>query len=209
MEPGTRVSVHFHDAARSRSTSLDLLASVLRQMELLFLILILSTGALLGNEFSIGAFIHPALSREGHERFLPAIQVFARLFGKIMPFWMAATLLLHLILLVLTWRWPALSTVLLLFATLLWLAIIIFSLVGPVPINNRVTVWDLQNLPPDWRQQRQRWDQLHAIRVVIIAIAFLALVGSYGTASSAIERNRAGSSAIERETDGGLIAKPV
>ena len=156
-------------------------------MEVLFLILILSTGALLGNEFSIGAFIHPALSRDGDERFLPAIQVFARLFGKIMPFWMVATSLLHLILLVLTWRWPALSTVLLLVATLLWLAIIIFSLVGPVPINNRVKTWDLQNLPPDWRQQRQRWDQLNAIRVVMIATAFLTLVGSYITASSEID----------------------
>ena len=150
-------------------------------MEVLFLILILSTGTLLGNEFSIGAFIHPALSRDGHERFLPALQVFARLFGKIMPFWMPATLLLHLILLIVTWRWPALSTVLLLLATLLWLAIIVFSLVGPVPINNRVKDWDLQNLPPDWRQQRLRWDQLNAIRVVMIATAFLTLVGSYRT----------------------------
>jgi hypothetical protein len=150
-------------------------------MEVLFLILILSTGTLLGNEFSIGAFIHPALSRADDERFLPAIQVFASLFGKIMPFWMPATLLLHLILLVLTWRWPALSTVLLLVATLLWVAIIVFSLVGPVPINNRVKDWDRQNLPPDWRQQRRRWDQLNAIRVVVIAIAFLTLVGSYRT----------------------------
>jgi Domain of unknown function (DUF1772) len=150
-------------------------------MEVLFLILILSTGALLGNEFSIGVFIHPALSRAGDERFLPAVQLFARLFGKIMPFWMAATFLLHLILLVLTWRWPALSTVLLLLATLLWLAIIVFSVVGPVPINNRVKTWDLQNLPPDWRQQRRQWDQLNSIRVVMIASAFLTLVGSYRT----------------------------
>ena len=150
-------------------------------MEVLFLILILSTGTLLGNEFSIGAFIHPALSRANDQSFLPAIQVFARLFGKIMPFWMPATLLLHLILLVLTWSWPALSTVLLLLATLLWVAIIVFSLVGPVPINNRVMDWDLQNLPPDWRQQRRRWDQLNAIRVIMIATAFLTLVGSYRT----------------------------
>ena len=168
-------------------------------MEVLFLILILSTGALLGNEFSVGAFIHPALSRDDAERFLPAIQVFAKLFGKIMPFWFAATFLLHLILLVLTWRWPALSTVLLLLATLLWPAIIVFSLIGPVPINDRVKAWDLQNLPPDWRQQRQRWDQLNAIRVVMIATAFLALVGSYRMASSGIERDRARSSGIERD----------
>jgi hypothetical protein len=148
---------------------------------MLFLILVVSTGTLLGNEFSIGFLIHPALSRTDDERFLPAIQVFAKLFGKIMPFWMAATSLLHLVLLVVTWNWPAISTVLLLVATLLWLIIIIFSVVGPVPINNRVKAWDIQNLPSDWREQRRRWDQLNAIRVVMIVAAFLALVGSYRT----------------------------
>ena len=98
-----------------------------------------------------------------------------------MPFWMAGTALLHLVLLVVMWHWPAMSTVLLLVATLLWLIIIIFSLVGPVPINNRVKAWDIRNLPPDWREQRRRWDQLNAIRVVLIAAAFVALVGSYRT----------------------------
>jgi Domain of unknown function (DUF1772) len=150
-------------------------------MDLLFLILVVSTGTILGNEFSIGFLIHPALSRTDDERFLPAIQVFAKLFGKIMPFWMTGTALLHLVLLVVLWNWPAISTVLLLVATLLWLFIIIFSLVGPVPINNRVKAWDIRSLPPDWREQRRRWDQLNAIRVVIIAAAFVALIGSYRT----------------------------
>src|ERR1700739_418584 len=98
-------------------------------MNALFLILVVSTGTLLGNEFSIGFLIHPALSRTDAERYLPAIQVFAKLFGKIMPFWMAGTALFHLVLLVLLWNWPAVSTVLLLVATLLWLIIILFSLV--------------------------------------------------------------------------------
>ena len=66
-------------------------------MDVLFLILVVSTGTILGNEFSIGFLIHPALSRTDDERFLPAIQVFAKLFGKIMPFWMAGTALLHLV----------------------------------------------------------------------------------------------------------------
>jgi Domain of unknown function (DUF1772) len=148
-------------------------------VQTLFLILILSTAALLGNEFSVGVFIHPALSRADHERFLPAIQVLAALFGKIMPFWMVATVLLHLILLGLSWDWPAAHTVLLLAATLLWLAIIVFSLIGPVPINDQVKAWDTQKLPPDWQERRQRWDRLNAIRVVMIALAFLALILSY------------------------------
>ncbi|HTD15851.1 MAG TPA: DUF1772 domain-containing protein [Chthoniobacterales bacterium] len=150
-------------------------------LDLLFLILIVSTGALLGNEFSIGFLIHPALSRTNDERFLPAIQVFAKLFGQIMPFWMVATSLVHLVLLVISWSWPGISTVFLLCATLLWVIICIFSVIGPVPINNRVKAWDMRNLPSDWRQQRRRWDQLNAIRVIMIIAAFVALVGSYRT----------------------------
>jgi uncharacterized membrane protein len=150
-------------------------------MDVLFLILIASTRIILGNEFSIGFLIHPALSRTDGERFLPAIQIFARLFGKLMPVWMTATSLCHILLLVFSWSWPATSTVLLFIATLLWLSVIIFSLIGPVPINDRVKAWDIRSLPSDWREQRRRWDQLNAIRVVMIATAFVALVGSYRT----------------------------
>lgn len=152
-----------------------------RLVEVLFLILILSTATLLGNEFSVGAFIHPALTRTDDERFLPAIQVFAALFGKVMPFWMVGTLGLHLVVLALSWHWPSAGSILLMAAALLWLAIIVFSVLGPVPINNRVKAWDLHRLPPDWREQRQRWDRLNAIRVILIALAFLALLLSYRT----------------------------
>ena len=84
----------------------------------LFIILIVSTALILGNEFSIGFLIHPSLARDDHRAFLPAIQVFARFFGKIMPIWMPGTLLLHLLLLWLTWQWPADHTVLLIYRRL-------------------------------------------------------------------------------------------
>jgi hypothetical protein len=64
-----------------------------------FLILIISTALLFGNEFSVGFLIHLSLVRVDHRAFLPAIQVFARLFGKVMPIWIALTLALHLLLL--------------------------------------------------------------------------------------------------------------
>ena len=116
-------------------------------MDVLFLILICSTALLLGNEFSIAVFIHPSLSRANHLNFLPAIQVFAKLFGNVMPFWMGGTALAHLIVLWITWRWPAAHSFWLLLASLLWIAIILFSLMGPVPINDRVKSWDVTKLP--------------------------------------------------------------
>jgi hypothetical protein len=146
-----------------------------------YFVLIISTALLLGNEFSIGFFVHPSLARAGHQTFLPAIQVFARLFGKIMPIWMAGTLLLHLLLLWLTQRWPAKHTIYLACASLLWIIIILFSVIGPVPINNRVKGWDSAQPPKDWEVQRRRWDQLNAIRVLLIALAFAALLAAFKT----------------------------
>jgi hypothetical protein len=144
-----------------------------------FLVLIVSTALLFGNEFSIGFFIHPSLARDNHRALLPAIQVFARFFGKIMPIWMSGTLVLHLLLLWLTWRWPASHSVFLVYAVILWTLTIVFSVVGPVPINNRVKEWDTPHLPDDWEVQRRRWDTLNAIRVVFIGVAFVALLLSF------------------------------
>src|SRR5260221_5574500 len=95
-------------------------------MEALFLILICSTALILGNEFSIAAFIHPGLSGANHLSFLPAIQAFAKLFGKVMPFWMGGTLLVHLIVPWLTSHSTAPSSAWLVLALLVWLAIILF-----------------------------------------------------------------------------------
>jgi Domain of unknown function (DUF1772) len=145
----------------------------------LYFILIIATALLLGNEFSIGFFVHPSLARADHTKFLPAIQVFAQFFGKIMPIWMAATLLVHLVLLWLTWRWPASRTVFLFFAAILWIIIILFSVIGPVPINNRVKAWDIAHLPNDWETQRRRWDTLNAIRVFLIGLAFVSLLVAF------------------------------
>ena len=146
-----------------------------------FFVLIVSTALLLGNEFSVGFFIHPSLARVDHRAFIPAIQVFARFFGKIMPVWMVATLLLHLVLVSLTWHWPASHTVFLVCAAVLWLIVIVFSVIGPVPINNRVKAWDIAQLPDDWEAQRRRWDALNAIRVLLIGLAFVALLLSFKT----------------------------
>jgi hypothetical protein len=142
----------------------------------LCIILLVSTALLLGNEFSIAYFIHPALSRSDHLRFLPAIQIFANLFGRVMPVWMAATFILHIALLWMTWQWPADHTILFVLAAVLWLVIIVFSLLGPVPINDRVKGWRLEELPGDWAGQRRKWDFLNGVRVVLIGLAFLALL---------------------------------
>jgi FtsH-binding integral membrane protein len=98
-----------------------------------------------------------------------------------MPVWMALTLALHLSLLWLTWRWPTSHTLFLIWAVTLWIIIIVFSLVGAVPINDQVKAWELARLPEDWKAKRRRWDVQNAARVVLIGLAFIALVLSFRT----------------------------
>jgi uncharacterized membrane protein len=55
---------------------------------------------------------------------------------------------------------------------------VVFSLVGPVPINNRIAKWIPQSLPEDWKAQEHRWDQYHGLRTAGLIVAFALLIFS-------------------------------
>ena len=141
-------------------------------MNLLALLLL---GTLTGNELAVSAFVHPALSRLPDEQHAASAQGIARVYGKYAPFWYGATLLA---LLALAWRTRSDEPGKSLFgvSAALMVAVLIFTLVGPVPINNRVSAWNLNDLPPNWKAERARWDGLHAIRVALLFASFLALL---------------------------------
>ena len=40
----------------------------------------------------------------------------------------------------------------------------VFSLVGLVPINNRIAKWTATTLPANWQAQERRWDSYHWFR---------------------------------------------
>jgi len=52
-----------------------------------------------GSEMNIAVFGHPTLHNQPIEVHIPARASFAKLFGRIMPFWMALSTLLNLLLL--------------------------------------------------------------------------------------------------------------
>ncbi|MEV8367629.1 DUF1772 domain-containing protein, partial [Streptomyces niveus] len=52
---------------------------------------------------------------------------------------------------------------------------VIMSLLLLVPINNQGKTWTPDNRPADWKQQMNRWDRLHYVRVAIIVTAFALL----------------------------------
>ena len=91
-----------------------------------------------------------------------------------MPFWYALTLVLTIgIVFILRQNQSALFFAAI--AAILWSLLILFTITRLVPINNQISQLKLESLPNDWKDLRQRWDRLHAIRVSFLAIAFVCL----------------------------------
>jgi hypothetical protein len=128
---------------------------------------------LIGSELCIAAFIHPTLAKLPDMVHAMAAKALARLLGRVMPFWYALTLILTATEALL--HRPLLQTPGLFFSlsSALWVLSIVYTIAGPVPINNRIAAWPLDRLPGNWRQDRESWDRLHRFRVVLL---FAALV---------------------------------
>ena len=145
---------------------------------LLFSVLVL--GLMCGSELNVAAFAHPTFQHQPGEVHMRMRSSFAALFGHVMPFWMTGSTLLNLLLLLpfehlnqSTWRLAAI-------ALAIQVSAVLFSLAGPVPINNRIIRWTPQSLPDDWTAQARRWDLYHWIRTCGLVVAFALLVLSFG-----------------------------
>jgi len=144
----------------------------------LFAVLVL--GLMCGSELNVAAFAHPTFNRQPLETHIPLRSSFAALFGRVMPFWMTASTLLNLLLLLpfehlsqSAWRLTAIAAAIQVFAVLV-------SLVGPVPINKRIARWTAESLPADWKEQEHRWDLYHWFRTAGLIAAFAILACSLG-----------------------------
>ena len=147
---------------------------------ILQLLAIVVLGLMCGSELNVAAFSHPILNRQSLESHIQVRSSFALLFGRVMPFWMTGSTLLNLLLLLPfarldgpAWRLAAAAFVLQILA-------VVFSLVGPVPINNRIARWRSDALPADWESQEHRWDVYHWVRTGGLIISFVILSLSAG-----------------------------
>jgi Anthrone oxygenase len=131
---------------------------------ILQLLAVVVLGLMCGSELNVAAFAHPILRREPLEVHVPVRASLAALLGRVMPFWMAGSTLLNLLLL-LPFEHIALQAL-----------AVVFSLVGPVPINKRIIDWKPSSLPTDWEVQENRWDLYHWIRTCGLIVAFALLV---------------------------------
>ena len=144
------------------------------------LLAVVVLGLMCGSELNVAAFAHPTFNRQPLQAHILVRSSFAALFGKVMPFWMAGSTLLNLLLLLpfenlnkSAWNLAAIAFAIQVFA-------VVFSLVAPVPINNRIAKWTPASLPSDWKAQEHRWDLYHWFRTCGLIVAFAILVLSVG-----------------------------
>jgi Domain of unknown function (DUF1772) len=137
---------------------------------------VLVLGLMCGSELNVAAFAHPTLERQPLDTHIRVRSSLAALFGRVMPFWMAGSTLLNLLLVLpfehlnrSAWQLAAIAF------TIQALAVL-FSLAGPVPINNRIRKWTPESLPDNWRTEERRWDLYHWVRTGGLAVAFGMLI---------------------------------
>ena len=97
-----------------------------------------------------------------------------RMLGAVMPVWYITSLVL-----VTGWAiaaWGDKGAGLVVTAGALLILSVVMSVLLLVPINNRSKTWTPGNRPADWKQQMNRWDRFHYIRVAVIVAAFALLV---------------------------------
>lgn len=129
---------------------------------------LLLAALLAGNEFGTWAAVHRALWSMPTPEHIRAEQALTRRFASIMPFWMVSVLVSCLPALALARRGGASAFRFTLAGTFCFVAMLVSTVRGNVPINNRTLELSPEETPPEeWRDLRARWDRLHAVRVVL------------------------------------------
>jgi hypothetical protein len=150
---------------------------------MIFVLAVVTTtvvGLMVGVEFAVAFVLNRILLRLPAGAALAARADGGRMLGRAMPFWYVGSLILTAALAAVTWGTSTAVTALI--AAALLAVSVVMSVVLLVPINNRSASWTAESHPDDWREQHQRWDRLHYVRVAIIVAAFVLVVVSATTA---------------------------
>ncbi len=143
-------------------------------MHVLDTVTITLAGLMVGNELAVTAFFNPAVWQLESTPQAQALSILAGSLGRVMPFWYGLCLAL-LALESFLHRGQA-AFVPLLTATLIWAAVIVFTIIALVPINNRIASLNMASPAPGWKQSHKKWDSLHRARVLLLLVALLAVV---------------------------------
>lgn len=133
-------------------------------------------GLMVGVEFSVAFVMNPIFNALPEDSNQLARSHGGRMLGAVMPFWYIGSLVLAA-----AWAiagWHNHGSGLVVTACALLILSVIMSILLLVPINNRGKTWTPENRPADWKEQMNRWDRYHHVRVAVIIAAFALLVAA-------------------------------
>ena len=133
-------------------------------------------GVMVGVEFSVAFVINPILNALPDDSNQRGRSHGGRMLGALMPVWYLGSLVLVAIWAIAGRHRPGAGLVV--SAGALLILSVIMSILLLVPINNRGKTWTPDDRPADWKQQMNRWDRFHYVRVAVIIAAFALLVAA-------------------------------
>ncbi|MDQ7905689.1 DUF1772 domain-containing protein [Phytohabitans sp. ZYX-F-186] len=133
-------------------------------------------GVMVGVEFSVAFVINPINDALPDDSALRARAHGGRMLGAVMPVWYISSLVLAAVWAIAGWHHPGAGLVVA--ASALLVLSVLMSILLLVPINNRGKTWTPDNRPADWKQQMNRWDRYHYVRVAVLIAAFALLVAA-------------------------------
>ncbi|MER7479139.1 DUF1772 domain-containing protein [Streptomyces sp. NPDC126510] len=135
-----------------------------------------AVGLMVGVEFSVAFVINRILDALPEDSGQLGRAHGGRMLGAVMPVWYIGSLVLVGIWAVAGWHHQGAGLVVA--AGALLILSVIMSLLLLVPINNQGKTWTPDNRPADWKEQMNRWDRFHYVRVAVIVAAFALLVAA-------------------------------
>jgi uncharacterized membrane protein len=133
-------------------------------------------GVMVGVEFSVAFVINPILDALPEDSGQLGHAHGGRMLGAVMPVWYVTSLVLVAVWAVAGRHHP--GTGLVVTAGALLIVSVVMSILLLVPINNRNKTWTPENRPADWKEQLNRWNRLHYVRVAVIIAAFALLTAA-------------------------------
>ncbi|AWT41037.1 MULTISPECIES: DUF1772 domain-containing protein [Streptomyces] len=131
-------------------------------------------GLMVGVEFSVAFIMNRILDALPEDSAQLGHAHGGRMLGALMPFWYIGSLVLSAIWAVAGWHHQGAGLVVT--AAALLIVSVVMSILLLVPINNRNKTWTTDNRPADWKEQLNRWQRYHYVRVAVIVAAFTLLV---------------------------------
>ncbi|MFE6962967.1 anthrone oxygenase family protein [Streptomyces sp. NPDC057696] len=133
-------------------------------------------GLMVGVEFSVAFVMNRIFNALPEDSGQLARAHGGRMLGAVMPVWYIGSLGLAAVWAIAGWHRPGVGLVVT--AGALLILSVIMSILLLVPINNRGKTWTPENRPADWKEQMNRWDRWHYVRVAVIIAAFTLLVAA-------------------------------